>query len=135
MLTFMTATWLPATAVARRNALKESAMGGDTSTQAQGGAPQPAQGGVPQPTCSTVPPAQPARSLAAVAAEVSFSTSPALLGLQGCGLPTDLPFRGLAAEYGFPPERPEIPEQASASARPLLRELPEQRRRLRSIIS
>ncbi|KAL1701662.1 hypothetical protein EV121DRAFT_294043 [Schizophyllum commune] len=63
---------VPAAAVARRNALKESAMGGDTSTQAQGGAPQPA--------CSTVPPAQPARSLAAVAAEVSFSSTKAEFG-------------------------------------------------------
>ncbi|KAL1754175.1 hypothetical protein FB107DRAFT_291849 [Schizophyllum commune] len=53
---------VPAAAVARRNALKESAMGVDTSTQAQGGAPQPT------------------RPLAAVAEEVSFSSTKTELG-------------------------------------------------------
>ncbi|KAL1726628.1 hypothetical protein EV714DRAFT_219019 [Schizophyllum commune] len=61
---------VPAAAVARRNAQKASAASRDASTQAQGGNAQLAQGGVPQP----------ARPLAAVAEEASFSSTKAELG-------------------------------------------------------
>ncbi|KAI5822838.1 hypothetical protein K523DRAFT_150693 [Schizophyllum commune Tattone D] len=79
---------VPAAAVARRNAQKASAASGGASTQAQGGntqlaqggAPQPAQSGAPPPAHSTAPPAQPARPLAAVAEEVSFSSTKAEMG-------------------------------------------------------
>ncbi|KAI4521498.1 hypothetical protein K525DRAFT_247731 [Schizophyllum commune Loenen D] len=68
---------VPAAAVARRNALR-----GETGSAPQPaqGAPQPAQSRAPAPACGTVPPAQPARSLATVAAEVSFSSTKAEFG-------------------------------------------------------
>ncbi|KAL1673904.1 hypothetical protein EV122DRAFT_254862 [Schizophyllum commune] len=68
---------VPAAAVARRNALR-----GETGSAPQPaqGAPQPAQSRAPAPACGTVPPAQPSRSLAAVAAEVSFSSTKAEFG-------------------------------------------------------